>query len=84
MSDIITSTHRGHGGNRHRFLRSNFDQGFYQDFNEDFNSNKKCNQPIKNLIKTLSLLGAGGTHGLVLVRKTPQNLKINGSEAQHV
>ena len=37
----------------------------------------------------LTLLGAGGTGGLVLVRggvknTPPQNLKISGSEAQHV
>ena len=37
MSNIITSTHRGHGGNRHRFLRSNFNQNFVEDFNQDFN-----------------------------------------------
>ena len=39
--------------------------------------------------RSLTLLGAGGTGGLVLVRgggknTPPQNLKISGSEAQHV
>ena len=47
----------------------------------ELQDNKVCGQ--------LTLLGAGGTGGLVLVRggahcAPPEDSKINGSEAQHV